>query len=160
MNRPNGEAPRRAQGQGGDFVTVRMGQQLLGIPVLRVHDVLKPQAMTPVPRAPAIVAGVMNLRGRIVTAIDVRACLGLPPRAADEAPPMCVVIEHRSQPYALVVDGVGDVISVAGDSHEQNPATLNARWRQLATGVYRLPDALLIVIDVSALLDTEILAAA
>lgn len=150
----------RARAQGGDFVTIRMGEQLLGIPVLRVHDVLKPQLMARVPRAPAIVAGVMNLRGRIVTAIDVRACLSLPPREEGAPPPMCVVIEQRGQPYALVVDGVGDVISVTADCHEQSPATLNPRWRRFATDVYRLPDELLIVIDVSALLDVEIAAAA
>jgi purine-binding chemotaxis protein CheW len=63
-----------------DFVTIRLAGQLLGIPVLSVHDVLKPQKITRVPLAPDSVAGVLNLRGRIVTAVDLRSSLGLPRR--------------------------------------------------------------------------------
>lgn len=135
---------------GGDFVTVRVGGQLLGIPVLRVHDVMRLGVLTPVPRAPAMVAGVMNLRGRIVTAIDVRICLRLPPREAGAAP-MGLVIEHDGQPYALIVDGVGDVVTVTADRHEGHPATLSPAWRAVTAGVYRL-DELMLVLDVGRLL--------
>jgi purine-binding chemotaxis protein CheW len=135
---------------GGDFVTVRLGGQLLGIDVQRVHDVLKLGLLTRVPRAPAIVAGVMNLRGRIVTAVDARRCLGLSDREPG-APAMCLVVEQDGQPYALVVDAVGDVVTVAGEDHEANPPTLAPLWRGVSDGVYRL-DELMIVLDVSRLL--------
>lgn len=134
----------------GDFVTVRLGGQLLGIPVLRVHDVMRLGVLTRVPRAPAMVAGVMNLRGRIVTAIDVRQSLGLPARDGT-IPPMGVVIEQDGQPYALVVDAVGDVVSVAADRFEPHPATLSPAWRAVTDGVYRL-DELMLALDVGRLL--------
>jgi purine-binding chemotaxis protein CheW len=143
---------------GGDFVTVRLGGQLLGIDVQRVHDVLKLGMLTRVPRAPAIVAGVMNLRGRIVTAIDARRCLDLPDRDS-AAPAMCLVVEQDSQPYALIVDGVGDVVTVTGDCHEASPATLAPAWRAVSSGVYRM-DELMIVLDVGRLLAGGLAAAA
>lgn len=143
---------------GGDFVTVRLGGQLLGIDVQRVHDVLKLGALTRVPRAPSIVAGVMNLRGRIVTAIDARRCLGLPDRE-DGAPAMCLVVEQDGQPYALIVDAVGDVVGVAADQHEASPATLSPVWRGVADGVYRL-DELMVALDVRRLLAGGLAAAA
>lgn len=143
---------------GGDFVTVRLGGQLLGIDVQRVHDVLKLGSLTRVPRAPAIVAGVMNLRGRIVTAIDARRCLDLPDREAG-APAMCLVVEQDGQPYALIVDAVGDVVTVTGDCHEANPATLAPAWRAVSGGVYRM-DELMVVLDVGRLLAGGLAAAA
>ena len=143
---------------GGDFVTVRLGGQLLGIDVRRVHDVLKLGLLTRVPRAPAIVAGVMNLRGRIVTAIDARRCLDLPERDVG-ASAMCLVVEQDGQPYALIVDGVGDVLTVAGDRFEANPATLAPAWRAVSDGVYRM-DELMIVLDVGRLLAGGLAAAA
>lgn len=134
----------------GDFVTVRLGGQLLGIDVQRVHDVLKLGVLTRVPRAPAIVAGVMNLRGRIVTAVDARRCLGLPDREGG-APAMCLVVEQEGQPYALIVDSVGDVVTVTAERHEASPATLSPTWRAVSEGVFRL-DELMIVLDVGRLL--------
>lgn len=137
---------------GGDFVMVRLCDQLLGLPVLRVHDVIRLQALTRVPGSPPMVAGVMNLRGRIVTAIDLRARLGLPPREGGR--PMCMVIEHGGQPYALVVDAVGDVVSVSAESHDGNPVTLSPVWSAVASGVYRL-DELMVAIDIDALFEGE-----
>lgn len=141
------------QGMGGDFVTLRLGEQLFGLPVQRVHDVLKLGTLTRVPRAPSMVAGVMNLRGRIVTAIELRECLDLPPRGAG-AKPMCVVVEQDGQPYALIVDSVGDVVSVAPERYEPNPSTMSARWSAVSGGIYRL-DELMMVLDVGALLSAE-----
>lgn len=143
---------------GGDFVTVRLGGQLLGIDVQRVHDVLKLGQLTRVPRAPAVVAGVMNLRGRIVTAIDARRCLDLSDRDVG-TPAMCLVVEQDGQPYALIVDGVGDVVTVAGDRYEASPATLAPAWRAVSDGVYRM-DELMIVLDVGRLLAAGLAAAA
>lgn len=143
---------------GGDFVTVRLGGQLVGVDVQRVHDVLKLGILTRVPRAPAMVAGVMNLRGRIVTAIEARRCLGLPDRTPG-TPAMCLVVEQDGQPYALIVDAVGDVVSVSGEQHEASPATLSPTWGAVSDGVYRL-DELMIVLDVGRLLAGGLAAAA
>jgi purine-binding chemotaxis protein CheW len=142
---------------GGEFVTVRLAGQLIGIPVLQVHDVMRLGQLTRVPRAPAIVAGVMNLRGRIVTAIDVRRALGLGP--AEVAQLMGIVVEQDGQPYALVVDGVGDVVSVAADRFEPHPATLSPAWRAVTDGVYRL-DELMLVLNVGRLLASGLAEAA
>jgi purine-binding chemotaxis protein CheW len=142
----------------GDFVTVSLDDQTLGLPVLRVHDVLKLATVTRVPGAPPMVAGVMNLRGRIVTAIDLRSRLGLP-RRAEGAKAMCVVVEHEGQPYALVVDGVGDVLRLPADRFDPSPATLAPRWRAVATGVYRL-DRLVLALNIDALFTDDLAAAA
>lgn len=145
----------RPQPIGGDFVTVRLAHQLIGIPVMRVHDVLNLGALTRVPQAPQMVAGVMNLRGRIVTAIDLRNRLGLPPRDP-AAKAMCLVVEQNGQPYALIVDSVGDVVPVGADRQEPNPSTLSATWRLVSDSVYCLDDELMMALDIDALLDLEL----
>jgi purine-binding chemotaxis protein CheW len=135
-----------------EFVTVTIADQLFGIPVLSVQDVLGPQKITRIPLAPPEVAGALNLRGRIVTAIDVRRRLDLPPRAADVAG-MSVVVEHKGEPYSLMIDSVGEVLSVPFEAYERNPATLNSRWREISGGIYRLDGKLLVVLEVDLLLD-------
>src|SRR3546814_14258083 len=94
------------------FVSITIGKQSFGIPVLLVHDVLGPQRITRIPLAPKEVAGSLNLRGRIVTAIQVRRRLGLDPLPAD-AETMSVVVEHQGELYSLIVDGVGEEIGRA-----------------------------------------------
>lgn len=136
------------------LVTMMIGNQLLGIPVSAVHDVLGPQKLTSIPLAPEAVAGALNLRGRIVTAIDVRKRLGLPQRPDDESP-MSVVVEHDGEPYSLIIDTVGEVLSVPADRLERNPPTLDARWRAVSDGIFRLDDRLLVVLEVDRLLDFE-----
>src|SRR5271165_596912 len=135
-----------------DFVTMFIEGQMFGIPVLVVRDVLGPQKITRIPLAPPEVAGALNLRGRIVTAIDVRRRLDLPPRAANVAG-MSVVVEHKGEPYSLMIDSVGEVLSVPFEAYERNPATLNARWREVSGGIYRLDGKLLVVLEVDLLLD-------
>ena len=134
-----------------DFVTMMVAEQLFGIPVLTVQDVLGPQRITRVPLAPPEVAGALNLRGRIVTAIDVRCRLGLPKRDADK-PGMNVVVDHKGELYALMVDNVGEVLSLSADSYERNPNTLDPRWREVSGGIYRLKGKLLVVLEVDRLL--------
>jgi len=138
--------------ENSEFVTVTIGGQLFGIPVLSVQDVLGPQKITRVPLAPPEVAGALNLRGRIVTAIDVRRRLNLPPRPSEEAG-MSVVVEHRGEPYSLMIDSVGEVLALPAAAFERNPATLNPRWREVSGGVYRLEGRLLVVLEVDRLLD-------
>jgi purine-binding chemotaxis protein CheW len=142
-----------------DFVTMTIADQLFGIPVLQVRDVLGPQRITRVPLAPPEVGGSLNLRGRIVTAIDVRCRLSLPQRPA-EMREMSVVVDHGGELYSLIVDSVGEVLSLPGSAFEPNPATLDPQWRDVATGIYRLDGALLVVLDVSRLLTFASLEAA
>ena len=140
-----------------DYVTMLIGGQLFGIPVLQVQDVLNPMAVTRVPLAPPEVFGVLNLRGRIVTAVDVRTRLGLGPREAKEnnkkADSMNVVVDHNGELYSLQVDQVGEVMSCPAGDFEPPPATLDPCWRQVSAGVYRLSGRLLIVLDVGQLLN-------
>jgi purine-binding chemotaxis protein CheW len=134
------------------YVSIVIDGQSFGIPVLIVHDVLGPQRITRIPLAPPEVAGSLNLRGRIVTAIDVRLCLGLDKRPAEQ-PGMSVVVEHSGEFYSLIVDNVGEVLTLSGAALERNPATLDPRWREISNGIYRLEDQLLVILDADRLLD-------
>ena len=134
-----------------DFVTMSIAGQMFGIPVLLVNDVLGPQKITRVPLAPAEVAGSLNLRGRIVTAVDLRKRLGLPP-SEDIKKPMSIVVEHDGEFYSLMVDQVGEVMSLPQADYEKNPVTLEERWREVCDGVYRLESGMLIVLDIRRLL--------
>lgn len=135
-----------------EFVTATIGSQLCGIPVLKVQDVLGPQRITPIPLAPVEVAGSLNLRGRIVTAIDLRTRLGLTLHA-DDKNEMSIVVEHHGELYSLMIDTVGEVLKMSASNFERNPATLDPVWRGFSEGVYRLTEGLLVVLDVDALLD-------
>lgn len=136
-----------------DFVTFIIADQLFGIPVLKVQDVLSAHNITRIPLAPPEIAGSLNLRGRIVTAMDVRLRLGLPPRA--EAPSMSIVAEHEGELYSLMVDSVGEVLALKGSDWERNPPTLDPKFRDYSMGIYRLDDKLLVVLDVNKLLDYD-----
>jgi purine-binding chemotaxis protein CheW len=136
---------------GGDFVTFTIAGQMFGVPVLAVQDVLRPQAITRVPMAPSDILGSLNLRGRIVTVVDTRHRLGLP-KADSTEQPMSIVVPHRDDLYALAVDRVGEVLSLTAENFESNPATLDSGWREVASGVYRLKEGLLVLIDVARLL--------
>ena len=204
-----------------EFVTFFVNDQMFGIPVLKVQDILTPDRIAPIPLTPPEVRGSINLRGRIVTVVDIRVRLGLEKRlpnktaagaakdtrrrqgasqpaadgsgAADEnahpaqeespdkasrpaeqgngaegaSPPvnedtdaagvhgMCVTVEHENELYTLLVDKVGDVISLSEDCFEDNPSTLDVVWREFALGVYRLESALMVVLDVGRLLDIK-----
>jgi purine-binding chemotaxis protein CheW len=135
-----------------DVVTMMIAGQLFGIPVLQVQDVLKPQRITRIPLAPPEIAGSLNLRGRIVTVIDLRSCLGLPPRAEGEQR-MSIVVDFHGELYSLLVDQIGEVLSLPIADFEPNPPTLEKRWRSVAQGIYRLNPSLLVVLDVSRLLN-------
>jgi purine-binding chemotaxis protein CheW len=127
--------------------------QLFGIPVLVVQDVLGPQKITRIPLAPPEVAGSLNLRGRIVTAIDVRMRLQLARKKAETGEGMSVVVDMKGELYSLRVDQVGEVLSLPAAKFERNPPTLDPLWREFSTGIYRLEDKLLVVLDVPRLLD-------
>jgi purine-binding chemotaxis protein CheW len=135
-----------------EFVSITVAGQLFGIPVLQVQDVLGPQRITRIPLAPLEVAGSLNLRGRIVTAIDLRTRLRLPPLPEGQSG-MSIVVDHGGELYSIIIDAVGEVLSLSGAAAERNPVTLDPVWREVSAGIYRLKEALLIVLDVARVLD-------
>ncbi len=134
------------------LVTLSVDDQLCGIPVEDVRDVLGPRAITRIPLAPPEIAGNLNLRGRIVTALDVRRRLDLAP-ADPDAPRMSLVTEHKGELYALLVDSVREVIALPASGFEPNPPTLPPAWARHSTGIFQLLEGLLVTLDVSRLLD-------
>lgn len=134
-----------------DFLTINIADQRFGIPILQIQDVLGDQNVTTIPLAPPEVAGSLNLRGRVVTAIDVRRRLGLE-RMEDEdsasKKSMGVVVEHHDELYSLIIDGVGDVLRLKDDDFENTPPTLDPLWRNISDGIYRLDNDLLIILDI------------
>jgi purine-binding chemotaxis protein CheW len=152
-------ATAESSGASRDFVTMTIADQMFGVPVLSVQDILGPQRITRIPMAPGEVAGALNLRGRIVTAIDVRRRLRLPERST-EKPGMSVVVDITGELYSLIVDSVGEVLSLPEENFERNPPTLDPQWREVSSGIYRLEGKLLVVLDVSRLLDFTGVAAA
>ena len=143
--------------QGGEsafteYVTATIGGQLFGLPISRVQDVFKPERLTRVPLASNEVAGVLNLRGRIVTAIDMRTRLGLP-KADDDKPPMAMGVEMRGESYGLLIDQIGEVLKLPDDSRETNPVNLDPRMATMASGVHRLNGQLMVVLDVDKVLE-------
>ena len=141
-----------ADGETQDYVTFTIADQLFGIPVLLVQDILSTFQITRIPLAPPEITGSLNLRGRVVTAIDVRIRLGLEPRA-DDAESMSIVAETGGELYSLMVDSVGEVLPLSASCYERNPPTLDAKLRAYSDGIYRLEDGLLVVLDVKRLLD-------
>jgi purine-binding chemotaxis protein CheW len=137
------------------YVTLTVAGQLCGIPVLGVRDILAEQPITRIPLAPPDIAGSLNLRGRIVTAIDLRRRLNLPPREPGQKR-MSVVAEQGGELYALLVDQVSEVMSLDATLFERNPPTLERNWALFSTGIYRLDGRLLVILDVARLLDYAI----
>ena len=134
------------------FLTLTVAGQLCGVPVLAVRDILAAQSITRVPLAPREVAGSLNLRGRIVTAIDLRRRLGLAERPAGAPPPMSVVVEQSGELYSLLSDAVGEVVPLHAEGFAGNPPTLDPVWKDVSRGVHRQDERLLIVLDVDRIL--------
>ncbi|RED49698.1 chemotaxis protein CheW [Aestuariispira insulae] len=135
------------------LVTMTVDNQLFGIPILKVQDIVEPDQITPVPQAPGAIAGVLNLRGRIVTVIDLRECLGAP--EAEETKQMSVTVEYKGDLYTLLVDSIGDVRSLPRKNFDKPPATLADNLRSLCSGIFQLEHDLLVVLDVERILDEE-----
>lgn len=134
-----------------EYVSVQIGGQLFGVEVDEIREVFSPQDITGVPRSPSEVAGLLNLRGRIVTAVDARQRLGLPARDAG-APVMALGLEQGSELFGVLVDEVGEVMRLKADTLEPSPAHLDPTWRNLLKGVHRLEGDLLAVLDIRALI--------
>jgi purine-binding chemotaxis protein CheW len=137
-----------------EFVTAWIAGQLFGIPIARVHDVFEVERITHVPLAPSEISGVLNLRGRVVTALDMRKRLGLPPRESGNAKKqMAIGIDHDGEAYGLLVDSMGEVLKLASEALDTVPINLQKDWAAIAAGIYRLEDRLMIVLDVDGILD-------
>jgi purine-binding chemotaxis protein CheW len=156
-NMPRSHAPAHnlsTQEDHKDFVSFIVAGQMFGISVLEVQDILVPTKIASVPLAKPEIRGSINLRGRIVTVIDVRSRLGLPKREVTATErQMGVTVENGHDLYTLLVDEVGDVISLKTSLMEPNPSTLDAVWREFAAGVFRVDNRLMVVLDVKHLLE-------
>ena len=113
---------------------------------------LASREITPIPLAPPEIAGSLNLRGRIVTAVDLRVRLGLPKSDAGHDR-MTIVVEHHGDLYSLIIDSVGEVLELSSEKLERTPATLDASWSRFSNGIYRLDVGLLLVLDIDSVLD-------
>ncbi|MFT3724134.1 MAG: chemotaxis protein CheW [Hyphomonadaceae bacterium] len=136
-----------------EFVTFKICDQTFGVCVSEIHDVFRPSAMTPVPLSGAEIAGVLNLRGRIVTAIDARSRLGLPPQVKTRAcQRLAIGVERYGESFGLIIDEIGEVVRLEESALEQNPVNLDATWSGVSRGVYRLEDRLLVIMDIDRML--------
>ena len=136
------------------FVTFQLEDQLLGIPVVLIQEVLMGEQILPVPLSPREVKGFLNLRGQIVTAVDLRALLGLPDRAQGDSF-MNVVVAHGDELFSLLVDRVGDVVEAGDSAFEPTPSTLDPIWKRCCSGVIRLERGLLVILDVDLVLGSN-----
>lgn len=141
-----------------EFLTIYINNQIFGLPVLLVQDVLQPQNVTRIPLAPPEIAGSLNLRGRIVTAVDVRTRLGITDQDRNQenskAKSMSVVVEHEDELYSLIIDKVGDVLKLNKNTYESTPATLDPKWRDISAGIHQLENELLIILDIDKLINS------
>ena len=126
--------------------TFNLGDQAFGVDALTVQELIRHQTMTRVPKAPESVRGLINLRGQIVTAIDLRTRLGMAP-LEDDRQSMNVVIRSDDGAVSLLVDQIGDVIEVNDDCFEVPPDTLSGQAREFIRGAYKLADRLLLLLD-------------
>jgi purine-binding chemotaxis protein CheW len=132
--------------QNEQFCTFFLDGHFFGVPVQQVQEVIRYQEMTQVPLVPQVIRGLINLRGQIVTAIDLRRRLGMTERPADQLP-MNVVVRTDDGALSLLVDEIGDVIEVEEKTFEQPPETLKGMAREMIHGVHKLPGRLLLVLD-------------
>jgi len=136
------------------FCTFSLDGLFFGVDVLNVQEVILYQEMTRVPLASAVVRGLINLRGQIVTAIDLRRRLGLKDRGS-EVLPMNVVVRTGDGAVSLLVDEIGDVLGMSDECYEAPPETLTGTARQMVTGVYKLKDKLMLVLDTERAVDLQ-----
>lgn len=134
------------------YCTFSVDGALFGVDVTEVQEVIRYQPMTRVPLAPPVISGLINLRGQIVTALDLRRRLGLPDRAEDTFP-VNVVVRREDHPVSLLVDEIDDVVEVEMDSLEPPPHTIRAYGREMIAGVHRLDERLLLVLDTDRAID-------
>ncbi len=151
--RDENKNPDGTKGAGRQLVTIRLGNQLLGLPIEKVHDVFFPSNFTPVPMSIEQIAGVLNLRGRIVTIIDLSKIMGLTPVNEEIGERPAVGVIYANESYGLLTDTLGEVVTLGQDLFEPNPVNMDPAWSQLSLGTYRLDEELLVVLDIDALIE-------
>jgi purine-binding chemotaxis protein CheW len=135
-----------------EYVTTTIGGQLFGLPIERVQDVFVPTKLTRVPLAPPEIAGLLNVRGRILTVIDMRRRLGF--GARDDGWRMLAMgVEHNADSYGLLIDQIGEVLSLPAASRADTPLNLDRRLAQVTSGVHRLDHSLMVVLDLDRVLE-------
>lgn len=142
-------------GEKQEYVTMYIDDQLFGLPVLSIQDIIGSTRLTPIPLASNEIAGVLNLRGRIVTVFDLREKLGLPKKDDEEDRYMNIVIEKGEDLYSVLVDRVGEVLSLDKTQFEHNPGTLTECWKSISQGVYKLEEDLLVLLDVDKVINYQ-----
>jgi len=137
------------------FCTFFVDHRFFGVPVHQVQEVIRYQEMTRVPLVPAVIRGLINLRGQIVVAVDLRRRLGLPERPEGQLP-MNVVVRTEDGAVSLLVDEIGDVLAVNEEDFEQTPATLQDGEQELVRGVYKLEEQLLLLLDTERAVESAV----
>jgi len=127
-----------------EMCSVRLGQALFGVPITHILEIVGSAHPQPVPLAPVFVGGLVHNRGDVLTTVSLRQLLGMPPR---EGPQDILVLESAGGCFGLLVDSVGEVLTVSSADHEPNPSILDERRRDLFAGAYKLKDGLLVMLD-------------
>jgi purine-binding chemotaxis protein CheW len=127
-----------------EMCSVRLGQMLFGVPITHILEIVGSARPQPVPLAPAFVGGLIHYRGDVLTTVSLRRLLGLPPR---DGPQDILVLESAGGCFGLLVDSVGEVLTVSSAEHEPNPSILDERRKALFAGAYKLRGSLLIMLD-------------
>lgn len=140
------------------FCTFYLDNYCFGINVLEVQEVFRYQKITSMPLAPKVITGMINLRGQIITAVNLRLRLGMEPRPEDQVP-MNIVIRTNGTVMDLLVDRIGDVMEISEDLFEQPPDTVQRAMRELVIGVYKLKNRLLMVLDTKKIAQFDAVAA-
>ena len=135
------------------YATFEVDDQLFGVPVAIVQEVLSFSEYTPVPLAPKAVGGLFNLRGQVIAAVDLRVQLGLPPRDL-AGPAMNVIVRTEDESVSLLVDRIGEVVDLSEDAFEPPPDTLHGPTRELINGAFKLDGRLMLALDTARATDT------
>lgn len=144
---------KTTRSRGQQYVTIRLSGQLFGLPIDRVQDVFMPDNFTFVPLARSEIAGVLNLRGRILTAIDLSQVLDVTAVNETNAERPAVSVIHANESYGFLTDTIGEVVTLSEDELEPNPVNIDAEWARVSLGTYQLEKELLVILDVDALID-------
>lgn len=140
-------APGKGHNRKQQFATFRVADMFMGIELLRIQELMRYQHMAPVPLAPKVVEGLINLRGQIVTALDLRRLFHLPALNATDRLPMNIVVRSEGGPVSLLVDEICDVLDVPEDAWTHLPQNVPSAHRSYLRGVYQLESSLMMVVD-------------
>ncbi len=141
-----------------EYVTFWIGEQLFGLPIRQINEVFAANQITTVPLAPVAVRGLLNLRGRVVTALCLRAVLSMPGHEQRQER-MAIGVEIDGEPFALLVDRIGDVMRLSAETLEANPIHMTGNWQTLSRGLHRLEGTILVVLDLDKIISSRSLAA-